>query len=391
MQQKLEKQEITRGQSFTFENEGQNIYYYSVARPLPNNIIDDLIICSKIKKLLLCQLPKVWFIMASTTAYLVVEKHQKFVTSNFILDIFIYSWLSNELQNLEQELLNRMNRLKVEIQKLHRLIDIFSYEIIFIEKEMSHSNTIQSQLLYYKNCIQPLIVFREKGISDNKSLIKRIDELNIDDDSKDSTLSSSQISQNSSKKEVDRSKTDIKEIASIVQNTKMRKFSKQMEKMSENLFSDLIKFNVENQQWQIARQFVVIIIETTVKSDCDMKTIEKVRFIEPAQLFYKKALQVWILTNQTQFDKNQKSHLRNCKISFGSYLCKIKCYLGQFWKEELIIPLHKVFQLAEQIYPKVQNEPSLIEQITTFTILFKEKILELWEQNLSLFKQLMLN
>ncbi|CAD8077359.1 unnamed protein product [Paramecium sonneborni] len=389
MQHQLEQQDITRVQSFTFENEGQNIYYYSVSKPLPNGIIDDLIICSKIKKLLLFQLPRVWFTMAHKTAYLFVEKNQKFVTSNFILDMFIYSWLSNDLQNLEQELLKRLNRLQVENEKLHRLIDIFTQEMIFIQKELSQYQIMPQQLNYDKNCIQPLIVFREKGSLDNKSLIKQIDELNINEDSKDSTLSSSQISQKSKHKEIDRSKSDIKEITTMILNHKMRKFSKQMQKMSENFFQEFIEHNSQEQQWQIARQFVVIIIETTVKSDCNMKTIEKVRFIQPALLFYKKALQIWMLTKQTQYDKNQKSHFKSQKVLFAQYLCKAKYFFGYYWKDALVIPLHNVFQLAEQLYPQVENE-TIIIKMTSFSLLFKEKILAQWEQNLSLFKNILM-
>ncbi|CAD8159645.1 unnamed protein product [Paramecium pentaurelia] len=385
MQSYLQKQDINRGQSFTFDIEGQNIYYYSIAKPLPNDIIDDLIVCSKIKKLLLFQLPKVWFIMAKTTAYLVIENQQKFVTSNFILDMFIYSWLSNDLQDLKQELLNRLNRLNIEMEKLHRLIDIFSQEMIFIQKELDQINTWEYQLNYNKNCIKPLYVFRDKSSNDNQCLIKRIDELNINDDSRNSTLTSSQISQISNHKEVERSKTDVKEITTTLLTNKMRKFSKQMEKMSENFFQELIIFNSQEQQWQIAGQFVVIIIETTVQSDFDMKTIEKVRFIQPALLFYRKAIQVWMLTKQSQFDKTQKIHSRIGKVSFSQFLCKAKCFLGQYWKETLTIPLHTFFQLAEQLYSQVENETILIKKMSTFLILFKEKLISLWEQNLSLF------
>ncbi|CAK82549.1 unnamed protein product (macronuclear) [Paramecium tetraurelia] len=385
MQSYLQKQDSNRRQSFTFDMEGQNIYYYSVAKPLPNDIIDDLIVCSKIKKLLLSQLPKVWFIMAKTTAYLTIDNQQKFVTSNFILDIFVYSWLSKELQDLKQQLLNRMSKLNIEMEKFHRLIDIFSQEMTFIQKELVQTNTWEYQLNYNKNCIKPLFVFREKCPLEHLCLIKRIDELNIDDDSKNSTLTSSQNSQNSYQKEISRSKTDTKEITAIVLSNKMRKFSKQMEKMSENFFQELITFNSQEQQWQIAGQFVVIIIETTVQSDFDMKTIEKVRFIQPAVLFYKKAIQIWMLTKQSHFDKNLNQHSRIGKVSFSHFLCKAKCFLSQYWKETLTIPLHTFFQLAEQLYPQVENESVMIKKMSTFSILLKEKIVSLWEQNLSLF------
>ena len=70
--------------------------------------------------------------MASTTAHILSEKQPKFVTQNFILDIFIYSWLSDGVTNLKKELMNRLSKLIVENEKLERLIDIFTLEIVSI-------------------------------------------------------------------------------------------------------------------------------------------------------------------------------------------------------------------------------------------------------------------
>ncbi|CAK80800.1 unnamed protein product (macronuclear) [Paramecium tetraurelia] len=385
MQNQREQLEIPRGQSFTFDSNRPFIYYYSVAKPLPDNIVDDLVVCCQIRTWLIKQLPKVWFLMASTTAHILIEKQQpKFVTQNFILDIFIYSWLSDGLTNLKKELTNRLSKLIVENEKLERLIDIFTQEIVSVQEEFSKFHKSEYLLNYNDSCVQPLIVFREKGKNENQSLIKRIDDLNVDDDSRDSTLSSSQISQTLTNKDIDRSKSDVREVTAALQNSKMRKFTKQMEKMTQNVFSELIKYNAQDQQWQIARQFVVIILETSIQSDHYLKTQEKVRFLQPALLFYKKALQVWILAkfSSQQFNQATRNSQEN-KMIFSQFLCKAKNFMGRFWNEKLVIPLHTVFQIAEQTYPEVQQEKNVIEQMKKFSILLKEKLVALWDQNLA--------
>lgn len=48
------------------------IYYYSVLKPLPDSIINDLILCLKIKPHLLRALPEVWYGLAAKVA--AVEK-----------------------------------------------------------------------------------------------------------------------------------------------------------------------------------------------------------------------------------------------------------------------------------------------------------------------------
>ncbi|CAD8158446.1 unnamed protein product [Paramecium pentaurelia] len=384
MQNQLEQLDVPRGQSFTFDSNRPFIYYYSVAKPLPDNIVDDLVICCQIRTYLIKQLPKVWFLMASTTAHILIEKKQKFVTPNFILDIFIYSWLSDGMTNLKKELMNRLSKLIVENEKLERLIDIFTQEMVSIQEEFSKFHKSEYLLNYNDSCVQPLIVFREKGKNENQSLIKRIDELNIDDDSRDSTLSSSQISQTITNKDIDRSKSDVREVTAALQNNKMRKFTKQMEKMTQNVFIELIKYNSQDQQWQIARQFVVIILETSVQSDHYLKTMEKVRFLQPALLFYKKALQVWILAKFSAQQSNQTSkNTQENKMIFSQFLCKAKSFMGTFWNEKLVIPLHTVFQIAEQTYPDVSLEKNIVEQMKKFSILLKEKLVALWDQNLS--------
>ncbi|CAD8079929.1 unnamed protein product [Paramecium sonneborni] len=384
MQNQLEQLDVPRGQSFTFDSNRPFIYYYSVAKPIQDNIVDDLVVCCQIRTFLIKQLPKVWFLMAGTTAHILVEKQPKFVTQNFILDIFIYSWLSDGMPNLKKELINRLSKLIVENEKLDRLIDIFTQEMVSIQDEFSKFHKSEYLLNYNDSCVQPLIVFREKGKNENQSLIKRIDELNIDDDSRDSTLSSSQISQTFTNKDIDRSKSDVREVTAALQNSKMRKFTKQMEKMTQNVFAELIKYNSQDQQWQIARQFVVIILETSVQSDDYLKTTEKVRFLQPALLFYKKALQVWILAKFSIQQSNQTTkNAQENKMKFSQFLCKAKNFMGKFWNEKLVIPLHTVFQIAEQTYPEVQQEKNLIEQMKKFSILLKEKLGALWDQNLA--------
>ncbi|CAD8154158.1 unnamed protein product [Paramecium octaurelia] len=384
MQNQLEQLDVPRGQSFTFDSNRPFIYYYSVAKPLPDNIVDELVICCQIRTYLIKQLPKVWFLMASTTAHILIEKQQKFVTPNFILDIFIYSWLSDGMTNLKKELMNRLSKLIVENDKLERLIDIFTQEVVSIKEEFSKFHKSEYLLNYNDSCVQPLIVFREKGKNENQSLIKRIDELNIDDDSRDSTLSSSQISQTITNKDIDRSKSDVREVTAALQNNKMKKFTKQMEKMTQNVFTELIKYNSQDQQWQIARQFVVIILETSVQSDHYLKTMEKVRFIQPALLFYKKALQVWILAKFSAQQSHQSSkNSQENKMIFSQFLCKAKSFMGKSWNEKLVIPLHTVFQIAEQTYPEVSVVKNVDEQMKKFSILLKEKLVALWDQNLS--------
>lgn len=65
---------MPRGSSLSFETNRPFIYYYSVAKPLPEDIVQDLILCSSIRSSLIHNLPKIWFIMAGSTAFMMVEK-----------------------------------------------------------------------------------------------------------------------------------------------------------------------------------------------------------------------------------------------------------------------------------------------------------------------------
>lgn len=151
---------------------------------------------------------------------------------------------------------------------------------------------------YDKTCVKPLVIFREKSKTGDQQIVKMIEDLALDDERSEST-DSSQLSQRSSivkeVKEADRSKSDVRDITQNLQLSRMKKFTKQMVKMSENIFEQLLSTKIQDEQWQIARQFVVITLEINVKAEDYIKQQEKVRFIQPALQFYKKALQIWML------------------------------------------------------------------------------------------------
>lgn len=54
-----------------------------------------------------------------------------------------------------------------------------------------------------------------------------------------------------------------------------------------------------SQQWQVVKSLVVVIWEVNAETNANANNIrnqrEKMRFIQPAESFYKKCLQIWML------------------------------------------------------------------------------------------------
>lgn len=185
----------------------------------------------------------------------------------------------------------------------------------------------------------------------------------------------------------------LKKRTSSQSNTfvEIKKINKKLEK---SLNQNMIEFaahyvnnivKTSNADWQISRNFVTNMVEVNYnkllelenklshKAE-DMKNNIKIRFIQPAQEFYNRLMEVWIIF---------KTNSLNKEILFTEYLDKVKASLGNLWNEKFMTPTQNFFMTLYYEWNHLkQNDGDAEEKILTFIKKVKESMFKVWEENI---------
>ncbi|KAM3128381.1 hypothetical protein pb186bvf_019509 [Paramecium bursaria] len=314
-----------RGQSFNVDSINTSITYYSVLKFFPESMVNDLILCQKIKNSLLSTLPQEWYQLASRSIFVEEGGQVRFAHYNFVLDKFIYIWVQHT--QFDTQVSQRFYSFQQNAENLKQSAQIFCQHAQQADTHIRQFQSKNYQLTYDKSCIKALLTSKDK-------LCDLIKDLKIDEDGNESVSTLSHDRQ-MKRTDVDRNYSDLNQMAS---HLKQKKLQKVQSKLQESMYDQIIQLQFQDEIWQTARQFVVVIYQSEIPSDLQIKKNETVRFIQPAQQFYQKVLQLWMLEQSS-----------GIKVNFSQFSYKAQHFLGQKYNDKLLIPLHQIFQLLEQV------------------------------------------
>jgi len=171
----------------------------------------------------------------------------------------------------------------------------------------------------------------------------------------------------------------------------IKKVNKKLEKL---LNQNMIEFAAHyvnnitkssNADWQISRNFVTNMVEVNynklleLENKLSHKATEvkdniKIRFIQPAQEFYNRLMEVWIIF---------KTHSFNKEVLFTEYLEKVKGSLGGLWNDRFLTPTQNFFMTLYYEWNHLkQGEQDTEEKVLLFIKKVKENMLKIWEENI---------
>jgi len=140
-----------------------------------------------------------------------------------------------------------------------------------------------------------------------------------------------------------------------------------------------------NTDWQVSRNFVTNMVEVNynklqqLESQLSNKSSSigsdiKLRFIQPAQGFYNRLMEQWIIFKTQSVDR---------EILFTEYVEKVKASLGDLWNDKFIGPTQNFFMTLYYEWNHLkQAEVDSEQKVLYFTKKVKESMLKIWEENI---------